>query len=70
MNVSSFRRHPVIDGALVWRYRNGENGRPSPAALVNPCRRWRNPVADLLFVLLIVAAFAPLALALRGVEKL
>ncbi len=41
-----------------------------PASPFHPCRLGRYPMPDLLFILLIVVAFALLALVVRGVEKL
>lgn len=68
--VSSYRRHPVIDGALECQFRNGGAGRLVPASPFHPCRLGRYPMPDLLFILLIVVAFALLALVVRGVVKL
>jgi hypothetical protein len=68
--VSSHRRRHVIDGAFACQYRSGRAGWLSPASPVYPCRLGRNPMPDLLFILLIVVAFALLALVVKGVEKL
>lgn len=61
---------PVIDGVFACQYRRGRAGRLSPASPVHPWRLGRNPMPDLLFILLIVVVFALLALVVRAVEKL